>query len=92
MQDLWQIYVQKQLSLPNFRSMNTLSAVIITLNEEKNIGRCVQSLQGIADEIIVVDSFSNDATESICKSLGVKFVKHQWEGYVKQKLQQIIYI
>ena len=65
--------------------MNALSAVIITLNEEKNIGRCVQSLQGIADEIIVVDSFSNDATESICKSLGVKFVKHQWEGYVKQK-------
>lgn len=65
--------------------MNALSAVIITLNEERNIGRCVQSLQGIADEIIVVDSFSNDATESICKSLGVKFVKHQWEGYVKQK-------
>ena len=65
--------------------MNALSAVIITLNEEKNIGRCVQSLKGIADEIIVVDSFSNDATESICESLGVKFVKHQWEGYVKQK-------
>lgn len=65
--------------------MNALSAVIITLNEERNIGRCIQSLQGIADEIIVVDSFSNDATESICKSLGVKFVKHQWEGYVKQK-------
>ena len=65
--------------------MNALSAVIITLNEERNIGRCIQSLQGIADEIIVVDSFSNDATESICKSFGVKFVKHQWEGYVKQK-------
>ena len=65
--------------------MSTLSAVIITLNEEKNIGRCVQSLQGIADEILVVDSFSGDATESICQSLGVKFVKHPWEGYVKQK-------
>lgn len=65
--------------------MNALSAVIITLNEERNIGRCLQSLQGIADEIIVVDSFSNDGTESICKSLGVKFVKHHWEGYVKQK-------
>ena len=65
--------------------MNALSAVIITLNEERNIGRCIQSLQSIADETIVVDSFSNDATESICKSFGVKFVKHQWEGYVKQK-------
>ena len=65
--------------------MNALSAVIITLNEERNIGRCLQSLQGIADEIIVVDSFSNDGTESICKSLGVKFVKRHWEGYVKQK-------
>lgn len=66
-------------------NMNALSVVIITHNEEKNIGRCVQSLQGVADEIIVVDSFSNDATESICNSFDVKFVKHKWEGYVRQK-------
>ena len=42
-----------------------LSAVIITYNEEQNIGRCLQSLMGIADEIIVVDSASTDKTCSI---------------------------
>ena len=62
-----------------------LSAVIITLNEERNIRRCIESLQGIADEILVVDSFSTDATASICSALEVKFVKHPFAGYVEQK-------
>jgi len=65
--------------------MNRISAVIITLNEEKNIERCLQSLQGIADEIIVVDSFSTDATEAICQSYGVKFIQQKWLGYGEQK-------
>ena len=69
----------------NLASMNAISAVIITLNEERNIKRCLQSLQDIADEIVVVDSFSTDATEQICKSFNVKFIQHVWEGYVKQK-------
>lgn len=62
-----------------------LSAVIITLNEEKNIERCLQSLKGLADEVVVVDSFSNDKTGEICKSLGVKFIQHHFEGYASQK-------
>ena len=65
--------------------MIKISAVIITLNEEKNIGRCIDSLQGIADEILVVDSFSTDRTESICKEKKVRFVQNKWEGYVRQK-------
>jgi glycosyltransferase involved in cell wall biosynthesis len=65
--------------------MISISAVILTLNEEKNIERCIRSLHGIADEITVVDSFSTDRTEEICRSLGVKFIQHKFEGYVEQK-------
>lgn len=65
--------------------MHTLSAVIITFNEERNIGRCLQSLRGVADEIVVVDSFSTDATESICRKAGVRFMQHPFEGHIQQK-------
>jgi glycosyltransferase involved in cell wall biosynthesis len=65
--------------------MESLSAVIITFNEEKNIERCLKSLQNVADEIIVVDSFSTDQTEAICQSFNVKFHKMEWEGYAKTK-------
>ena len=62
-----------------------LSVVIITLNEEKNIGRCLQSVKEVADEIVVVDSFSTDKTEDICKEFATKFIKHKFEDYVSQK-------
>lgn len=62
-----------------------ISAVIITFNEERNIARCLESLQGVADEIVVVDSFSTDKTEEICKSFGVTFVSQKWLGYGEQK-------
>lgn len=62
-----------------------LSAVIITFNEEKNIERCLQSLQAVADEIVVVDSFSTDQTEEICKKFNVRFIQHPFEGHVEQK-------
>jgi len=65
--------------------MNHISAVIITLNEERNILRCIESLQGIADEIVVVDSGSTDDTQSRVLSQGVQFVFHPWEGYAEQK-------
>jgi glycosyltransferase involved in cell wall biosynthesis len=65
--------------------MIKLSSVIITLNEEKNIGRCLESLSGIADEIIVVDSGSTDKTEEICKKYRVRFVQHSFAGHIEQK-------
>ena len=65
--------------------MNKISAVIITFNEEHNIARCLRSLQGVADEIIVVDSGSTDGTEEICKQFGTKFTYQQWLGYSGQK-------
>jgi len=49
--------------------MPKISAVIITLNEESNIGECIDSVKNIADEILVVDSFSEDKTEEIAKRI-----------------------
>jgi len=65
--------------------MPKISAVIITYNEEAYIDRCLSSLDGIADEIVVVDSFSTDNTEEICKKYNVNFVKREFEGYRDQK-------
>ncbi len=62
-----------------------ISAVIITYNEERNIERCLKSLQGIADEIVVLDSFSEDKTPQICKAFGVNFFSREWQGYSKSK-------
>lgn len=65
--------------------MVKISAVIITLNEEKNIERCLDSLVGIADEIVVVDSFSIDKTKAICLEKKVVFHENAFEGYSQQK-------
>jgi glycosyltransferase involved in cell wall biosynthesis len=62
-----------------------LSGVIITYNEARNIGRCLTSLQSVCDEILVLDSFSNDATQDICNSFGVRFEQHPFEGHIQQK-------
>jgi glycosyltransferase involved in cell wall biosynthesis len=65
--------------------MPQISAVIITLNEELKIERCILSVKDIVDEIVVVDSFSTDKTEEICKKYDVNFSKHVFEGYIEQK-------
>ena len=65
--------------------MTPISAVIITFNEEKNIGRCIDSLHHVVDDIVVVDSFSTDRTEEICNEKRVRFVQHQFEGHIEQK-------
>jgi len=63
----------------------SISVTIITLNEEKKVERCLQSVQGIADEIVVVDSMSTDATEAICARYGARFIRNPFPGYVAQK-------
>jgi len=65
--------------------MDKLSVVIITFNEEENIGRCIDSVLTVADEIIIIDSFSKDKTKEICLERGVNFIEHAFEGYIEQK-------
>lgn len=60
--------------------MTEISAVIITYNEEPNIGRCLASLQNVADEVLVVDSCSTDETREICGRFGTRFIRHPFEG------------
>jgi len=62
-----------------------ISGVIITYNEEKNIERCLNSLQTVCDEIVVVDSFSTDRTKEICLQYAVNFIEHEFEGFTEQK-------
>lgn len=65
--------------------MVKLSAVIITYNEEEHLKKCLSSLVEVADEIIVVDSFSTDNTKNICEKFHVDFFQHAFEGYIEQK-------
>ena len=62
-----------------------LSVVIITFNEEANIARCLQALGDVADEVLVVDSFSTDRTIAICQQHGARVVQNAFAGYVEQK-------
>jgi glycosyltransferase involved in cell wall biosynthesis len=62
-----------------------ISAVLITLNEERRLARALESLAGIADEILVVDSGSTDRTVEISEQHGARVISHKWEGYAGQK-------
>lgn len=65
--------------------MVKISGVILTFNEERNIARCIESIQSVVDEIIVVDSFSTDRTAEICQSFNVRFEQYPFDGYIEQK-------
>ena len=62
-------------------SANKLSAVIISKNEVDRIGQCLSSLQGLTDDIIVIDSGSKDGTVELAKSHGAKVYDLEWQGY-----------
>jgi glycosyltransferase involved in cell wall biosynthesis len=66
--------------------MVPISACIITYNEENNIRRCIEALAQIADEVLVVDSFSKDSTVTIAQSLGARVLQRTFTGYGDQKL------
>jgi len=62
-----------------------ISVVIITLNEERNLARCITSVKQVADEVIVVDSGSRDATLRIAHEHGARVVHRDWTNYGDQK-------
>lgn len=62
-----------------------ITAVIITHNEAANIGRCLESLRTVVDEILVADSHSTDATVAICKEYGAIVHQGPWLGYSGMK-------
>lgn len=64
---------------------NRLSVAIITFNEQKNIARCIESVREIADDIVVIDSYSNDDTAKIAHSLGARVISNKFLGHIEQK-------
>ena len=62
-----------------------ISAVIITYNEEEHLEKCLASIVDLADEIIVVDSYSTDGTQAICEKYKVQFILQKFLGYKEQK-------
>ncbi len=64
---------------------HTISAIIISFNEAERIEGCLQSLQGIVDEIVLVDNGSTDGTVEIAKQYGAKVFHQDWLGYGPQK-------
>ena len=63
----------------------SISVVIITKNEAHIIGTTLQSLQGITDDIVIVDSGSTDTTLAIAQQFGAKIIETTWEGYGQNK-------
>lgn len=64
---------------------NDLSVVVITFNEETNIGRCLDSVSRVADEIVVLDSFSTDKTVEIARQKGAIVKQQKFVGHIEQK-------
>lgn len=73
--------------------MTDLTVVILTKNEEKNLRKCVESFRGVAKRFVIVDSFSTDGTEALCKELNTElqkidssldFYQNKWISYADQ--------
>lgn len=62
-----------------------ISATVLTFNEEQRIGACLESLREVADEIIVVDSYSTDSTLDICRQYGCRISKRRLAGFGAQR-------
>jgi glycosyltransferase involved in cell wall biosynthesis len=79
------LFFQKKIRHLEAAAPKKITAVIITYNEAKNIERCLQNLAEIADEIVVIDSFSTDDTPQICQRYGARFFQRPFLGYADQK-------
>lgn len=63
---------------------HTITAIILTFNEELHIERCIRSLEGAVERVCIIDSFSTDRTVEIAKSLGAEVFQNPWPGHAAQ--------
>ena len=62
----------------------SLTAIILTFNEERHLARCIVSVQGLATDILVVDCFSTDATLEIARAHGARVIQRPWVNHATQ--------
>lgn len=62
-----------------------ISIFLIAFNEAQRIGRTIQAVRNLSDDIVVVDSGSTDETQEIAQTLGARVIFHPWQGYGAQK-------
>jgi glycosyltransferase involved in cell wall biosynthesis len=74
------LYIASTLQL-----MHHISAVIITYNAAATIGTCIDALNQVADEVIIIDSLSTDTTVEICRQKNATVYLQQWLGFGPQK-------
>ena len=79
------ILIKRKFGIHSIPFMVKISAIIITQNEEENIGRCIDSIMPIVDEIVVIDSYSTDRTCDIAIVKGARVVKHPFKSHIDQK-------
>jgi glycosyltransferase involved in cell wall biosynthesis len=83
----WSLFQHKIVwgkSLVN-QFMLKVSCTIIAMNEADRIQRTIQSLHGLVDEVLVVDSGSTDGTQSMAEALGARVIFNAWRGFGPQK-------
>ena len=62
-----------------------LTVIILTKNEEEVIADCLDSVRDISDEVLVVDSGSEDRTPDIAEKFGAKVIHHSFENFAEQR-------
>lgn len=65
-------------------NQSSLTAIVLTYNEELHLERCLQSLQGVCSDIVIVDSYSTDKTEQIAKKYNARFFQNAWTNHATQ--------
>ncbi len=65
--------------------MKKISAALITYNEQDKIEACLESLEGLCDDIVVLDSYSTDSTVELSRRFTDRVIQEKWHGYTKQK-------
>lgn len=71
-------------SRTNMRNEQSITVIILTKNEEKNIEKCIRSAKQIASRILVIDSGSDDKTVELARELGAETFYHAWPGHAAQ--------
>jgi glycosyltransferase involved in cell wall biosynthesis len=69
---------------PMTSSFCSVTAIILTYNEERHIARCIESLSGAVARVVVIDSGSTDHTEEIARSFGADFLSNPWKNHATQ--------